>query len=133
MPWLAPNTIILPKERGYQTSAGWAIRSARRETREGILVMSRSFWVVLGIDALIAGITIVFFVIGLADGSVSSENIGLWAIIFAVLAAIIAGGFWLKRGGYTIFGMVVLLVLAVPGVLSGIILLWFMVSGTKFI
>ncbi len=54
------------------------------------------FWIFGGIDALICIVVLVFFSIGLADGSVSSFNAGIWTVIWVALASIMAGGFWLK-------------------------------------
>jgi hypothetical protein len=36
------------------------------------------FWMLWGWDALIASVFVYFFLVGLADGSVSSFNAGLW-------------------------------------------------------
>ena len=83
----------------------------------------------LGIDALICTIVVVFFLLGLANGSVSSFNIGLWIAILAVLAVIIAGSLWLKAAGYPGFGTILLLVLAIPGILYGLFI--FLVAVTK--
>ena len=44
------------------------------------------FWIAWAIDAVVAAIAVCFFLVGLADGSVSSFNIALWACILLVLA-----------------------------------------------
>ena len=93
----------------------------------------RFFWISWSIDAVISTIAFVFFIIGLEDGSVSSFNIGIWLIIFVVLTAIIAGSLWLKKIGYLLLGTMLLLILAIPGILSGLFLFLFVVSGTKWI
>ncbi len=90
------------------------------------------FWIVWGIDALICAITAVFFLLGIADGSVSSFNIGLWIAIWAVLGVILGGGFGLKRLGYPVLGTLLLLVLAIPGLLSGLFLFLFVVTGSTW-
>ena len=92
----------------------------------------RLFWISLSIDALICAITIIFFFIGLIDGSVSSFNIEIWIVILFVLAAIISGGLWLKTIGYPVFGTIILLVLAVPGLLYGLFIFLFVVSGSSW-
>ena len=61
----------------------------------------------LGIDMLVALVVIYFFVIGLADGSVSSFNMNLWLGFLALVAAVANG----RRGA----AIAVLLILAVPG------------------
>jgi len=92
----------------------------------------RLFKIFLGIDLLICAIVIVFFFVGLADGSVSSFNIGIWIIIYVVLAAIMFGSLGLKKSGYPVLGTILLLVLAVPGLLSGLFLFLFVVSGSSW-
>jgi hypothetical protein len=90
------------------------------------------FWVFWCIDALIGIIVVGFFFLGLIDGSVSSFNIGIWIIILAVLAIIIPGSLWLKMLGYPVFGMILLLVLAVPGLLHGLIMFLAFVTNTSW-
>ena len=55
------------------------------------------FWVLWGFDAVIALIFLYFFFVGLADGSVSSFNGGLWFLILAGLGAILLGSYWLRQ------------------------------------
>ena len=87
------------------------------------------FWILWGIDALIGTIAAVFFLLGLANGSVSSFNMGIWIAKLAALAAIIGGSLWLKAIGRPVFGIVLLLVLAIPGILYGFFIV--LVSVTK--
>jgi hypothetical protein len=75
------------------------------------------FWLVWAVDALIALVGAYFFFAGLADGSVSSFNIGLWLAILIGLAGVLGGSLWLRQAGHRGFAIVVLLLLAVPGVL----------------
>jgi hypothetical protein len=51
-------------------------------------MMFRILW---AIDALITLIVVYFFFVGLADGSVSSFNIGLWSVILLGLACVMVG------------------------------------------
>jgi len=90
------------------------------------------FKIFLSVDALICAIAIIFFFIGLVDGSVSSFNIGIWIVIFVVLAAIVFGSLGLKKIGHLVLGTILLLVLAVPGLLSGLFLFLFVVSGSSW-
>jgi len=92
----------------------------------------RLFWIFLSIDALICAIVIGSFFWGLIDGSVSSFNMGIWIIIFVVLATIITGSLLLKKHGQLVLGTILLLVLAVPGLLSGLFLFLFVVSGSSW-
>ena len=76
--------------------------------------------VLLGVDALVAAVIVYFFFVGLADGSVSSFNGGLWFSILVALAAIIGGGWKLDASGNRRAAIVLLLVLAIPAVLFGL-------------
>lgn len=79
--------------------------------------------VLVGLATLTAGCAVLFFVIGLGDGSVSSFNIGLWMALLAATLGPLAGGIALHRRGRTLAGKVLLALLAVPAVLSGIVAL----------
>jgi len=86
----------------------------------------------LGIDVLVCIIVVVFFFLGLTDGSVSSFNIGLWTAILGALGLIVAGGFWLKRAGYPGLGTVLLLVLAVPSLCYGLFIILILVTNSRW-
>ena len=90
------------------------------------------FWTCWGIDALIGAIAVIFFLIGLADGSVSSFNIGIWMVMLAVLAVILGGSLWLKEAAHPVLAMLLLLVLAIPGVLSGLFLFLLLVTNARW-
>ena len=81
------------------------------------------FWVLYGIDAVIALIVLFFFVAGLGDGSVSSFNILLWLVMLAGLAAILGGGWLLKSRGRPQLACGILSILAIPGLLFGLLFL----------
>jgi hypothetical protein len=81
------------------------------------------FRILLGIDAIAAAVVVYFFVIGLADGSVSSFNMQLWLGILAAVAAILVGGFLLNAKGQRIAANLVLLILATPAALYGLFML----------
>jgi hypothetical protein len=82
-----------------------------------------AFWIAWGIDALIALVFVYFFFVGLADGSVSSFNIGLWSAILLGLGALVGGGLALRASGRARLATALLLVLAVPGALAALLLL----------
>ena len=86
------------------------------------------FWVLWGIDAIVAAIFIYFFVIGLIDDSVSSFNLGLWLVILAALAALLLGSYRLRASGKVLVASVLLGILAVPGVLAAILSLMVIIS-----
>ena len=82
--------------------------------------MFRALW---AIDALIALVFVYFLFLGLADGSVSSFNGGLWAGILLMLGAVLFGSYSLQTAGRSGAAIALLSVLAVPGILCGLLLL----------
>jgi hypothetical protein len=77
--------------------------------------VTKGFWVLWGFDALIALVTVGFFFVGLADGSVSSFNIRLWVVILGALALVMLGSLRLRSAGRTRQAAGLLLLLAAPG------------------
>ncbi len=90
------------------------------------------FWIVWGLDAVIGAVFVVFFFLGLVDGSVSSFNIRLWIGILATLAGLLGGSLCLDRLGHPVLGMILLLGLAIPGLLYGIFILLTIVTKTSW-
>lgn len=82
-----------------------------------------TFWLLWTIDLVVALIAITFFVIGLADGSVSSFNLGLWLLILAGLAGLLGGSLWLRARAREGIARVLLFLLAGPACLGGLLLL----------
>ena len=82
-----------------------------------------TFWILWSIDAIIALVVVVFFLIGIADGSVSSFNMALWLGMLIALAGILLGSHSLQRAGRTNLATGLLMTLAIPGVLFGLLLL----------
>jgi hypothetical protein len=74
-------------------------------------------------DAIIAAVIVLFFVGGVADGSVSSFNILLWVAILGALAAILGGSLFLNAKDNRAAAIAVLLLLAIPGLLLALFLL----------
>ena len=87
------------------------------------------FWIVWGFDALITLVVLYFFIIGLADGSVSSFNAVLWFVTLLILAAIMGGSLWLRSTGRLRSAIALLFILAVPGFLA--VLFFFVVLLTN--
>ncbi|WP_420147033.1 osmoprotectant transporter permease [Spirosoma sp.] len=81
------------------------------------------FWILWGIDAVITLVFVVFYFIGLSDGTVSSENGGLWSLILAGLGTLMLGTYWLQMNQYGILAKILLIIPAVPGFLYGLFLL----------
>ena len=90
------------------------------------------FWILWGFDALIALVVLYFFFIGLADGSVSSNNLGLWTLLLVALAAIMFGSIWLQNYQYIAFAKGLLCVLAVPGLLAGLFMLIILITNPRW-
>lgn len=90
------------------------------------------FWIFWGLDALICAIVIVFFLPGLADGSVSSFNTGIWIAIFAALIVILAGSLWLKVVEHPVFGTTLLLALGIPSILYGLFIFMSIVTKSRW-
>ncbi|MEW5838466.1 MAG: osmoprotectant transporter permease [Pseudomonadota bacterium] len=86
------------------------------------------FWVLWGIDAIVAAIFIYFFIIGLLDGSVSSFNLALWLAILVALAALLLGGYALHAAGKPRIAAALLSLLAVPGILAAMLSLVVIIS-----
>lgn len=69
-----------------------------------------------------------FFFIGLADGSITSKNLGLWGLILLVVIAILVGTLWLKDHDHFALARLILIGAAVPGLL---VLLYFVIVFTS--
>lgn len=90
------------------------------------------FWILWGVDAVIALVFLYFFFIGLADGSVSSFNGGLWFVILAALGAILVGSYWLHTHQQETFAKILLAVLAIPGLLCGLFFLIILITKPRW-
>jgi len=75
------------------------------------------FWSLWTFDVLIAIVILYFFFTGLGDGSISSGNIVLWLVILAVVAIVVAGGWWLYSIHRYLLANMILWALGLPGVL----------------
>lgn len=89
------------------------------------------FRILFGIDAVAAAIVVWFFFIGLADGSVSSFNIGLWLGILAAIAAIFVLALALRATRRPL-ATALLAVPAVPVLLYGAFMLVVILSGERW-
>lgn len=83
----------------------------------GGVAMRRVHRAVFAAAAATAGVVLLFFLLGVSDGSVSSFNIGLWSVVLGVLAAVFAAERALVRRGRLVAATAVLAVLAAPGLL----------------
>lgn len=90
------------------------------------------FWIPWGFDALITLIVLYFFFVGLADGSVSSFNMGIWIVLLIVLGGVIVGSLMLRSAGRHRIAIGVLMILAVPGVLLGLFFLIVLITNPRW-
>lgn len=86
----------------------------------------------LAVAGLVAAVVGFFFLVGLADGSVSSFNAGLWLGLLALTAGVLLAGTFLRTRGHTAAAVAVLAILAVPGLLYGLFLLLILVTQPRW-
>lgn len=90
------------------------------------------FWILWGFDVLIALVVLYFFFIGLADGSVSSFNIGIWMLLLIGLAVVVLGSLALQSFGYVLLAKILLSLLAIPGLLYILFILFIMFGKPRW-
>ena len=90
------------------------------------------FWLLWSINALIAGIVLFFFFWGLNDGSVSSFNMLLWLGLLAGVGLVVGGSLLLRAIGQPIIAIVLLLILALPGLMLGLFFLVLITSHARW-
>lgn len=83
-------------------------------------------------DAVIAAGFVVFFFIGLADGSVSSFNMALWVCILLGLGAILFGSHALHAAGQQKSALIILWLLALPGILGALFFLLLIITQPRW-
>ena len=81
------------------------------------------FWIPWSVSALVAAGFVVFFLIGMADGTVSSFNILLWLGILAVVGGCVGGSLALRKAGKHVPSILLAWVLAVPGLFAILMML----------
>ena len=80
----------------------------------------RTIWV---IDAIIGGVGLYFFVVGLHDGSVSSFNMTFWIGLLGGMGAVLWGSRALRAAGKNRSAVLTALIPAVPGLLMALFFL----------
>jgi hypothetical protein len=81
------------------------------------------FRILFAVDTAVALVAFYFFVIGIADGSVSSFNITMWLGLLGGISAVLATGIALYARGRRGAACAVLAILGVPGILAGLFVL----------
>jgi hypothetical protein len=78
------------------------------------------FWFLWGVDALTALVAVYFFFVGLADGTVSSFNIGIWTVLLLGLGGVVLGSLALRAAGREGWARALVVALAVPALGVGL-------------
>jgi hypothetical protein len=90
------------------------------------------FWIPWGIAAAVTGVAVFYFFAGLISGSVSSFNAGLWVLILVGTLSVTGGSLVLKNIGRPGWGALLALVLALPGLVAGLMLLLLLVTQPRW-
>jgi len=91
-----------------------------------------TFWIPWSIDLVVAVIAVYFFFVGLADGSVSSFNMGLWLVILSALGGIVGGSLALRSAARTRVAIALVTLLAIPSALIGLFYLVLLVAPVRW-
>lgn len=91
-----------------------------------------TFWIAFGIDMVIAFTFLFFFLVGIADGSVTSFNINLWLVTLAALTTFVVACLTLRVKNRIRLATRLALTLAVPGVLAGLLFLAALVLNPRW-
>jgi len=73
-----------------------------------------------------------FFLVGLADGSVSSFNMGLWLALLAIAGLSTGAGYALRARGRFGLAIAALSVTAMPGLLAAVFLLTVLLTDARW-
>lgn len=90
------------------------------------------FWILWGFDALITLVVLYLFFAGLFDGSVSSYNALIWAILLLAVGAIMLGSLWLKSVNLLLLAKIFLWLLATPGILAILYALMILIAKPRW-
>ncbi|MCC6717158.1 MAG: hypothetical protein IT555_04680 [Acetobacteraceae bacterium] len=85
------------------------------------------FATLFALNVAAALVALTFFVIGLADGSVTSFNILIWAALLGVVFTMPWAGWAVRMRGRKRLGMLLLLPVAVPAIAAGVMLVLLLV------
>lgn len=87
-----------------------------------------TFWILWIFNALMSLIPIYFFFIGLQDGTVDGNNLGMWLGILAVVGLLLGFTYWLKTKGQVLAAKVLLWISTVPCLM---VILYFVIAITS--
>jgi hypothetical protein len=91
-----------------------------------------SFWILWGADVIAALIAVYFFFVGLGDGSVSSFNAGIWALLLGALATVVLGSLWLRGAGHPRLAQALVTALGVPAIGTGLFFAVLLISKPRW-
>ncbi len=91
--------------------------------------MNTVFWILWAIVAITMLVILYFFMIGLADGSVSSLNGWLWAGIVLGFPVLVGASYWLKTHGWIKAAVLLLSIPALPIVCYVLFFVILLISG----
>lgn len=80
------------------------------------------FWMLACINGVTTAIVLYFFVIGIADDTVTRQNIGYWFLMLAFPAAMLRSGFWLRSIGRPWLANAALALLALPAIVAAVVI-----------
>ncbi len=86
----------------------------------------------LAVAGVVDAVIVLFFLWGVADGSISSFNIEIWLVALTLTVVVPVAGVSLANRGHYIAATLVLGLLALPGILSALFILLFIGSGTTW-
>lgn len=90
------------------------------------------FGTLFALNLLAAFVAFAFFIVGLADGTVTTFNILIWAAMLGLLFSMPFAAWLVRLRGHPRLGTILLLPLAGVAVLGGLAMLVFMVRASSW-
>lgn len=90
------------------------------------------FWILWCIDAITSLVVIYFFMIGLADSSISAQNMVLWMILLAAVGSFTGVSYWLHTHQHPAAAKWVAALLALPAAIYILFVLFILVAKPRW-
>lgn len=90
------------------------------------------FWILWAIDAIATAIILYFFVEGLGDGSITSRNGSMWALLVLLPIALLIGSYILKMRNNIVAAKWVLSILVIPAILYFLFFLFIIIANPRW-
>jgi hypothetical protein len=85
------------------------------------------YFILMSINAIALAVILLFFMWGLADGTVQAWNGPIWLVMLLVPSATLFGG-WVQWGkGHRAFAVALLAIPSLPAILAGLFILMFII------